>query len=655
MGVFWILFSDRVIYLLAKTTDKITDLQTIKGWVFVAVTAYLIYRFSKTYEKSIEEYVDRLADSEYNFKELNETLLNTKIELSVKYSELCSKEEAIRISEDKYKSIVEGISDVIWELNLDTNEMYFTERLTELLGYRIKGNVGYTNVIEYIHPDDKLHFIYEIENHISGKTLCLQCEFRVKTRTGEYKWVFCRGRRIKDNQGNIHKIFGSLSDITVKREYEEKLIKLAYYDTLTGLPNRVLFEEKLYNILTEAGTAGKYGSVLFLELDDLKKVNDTLGHDYGDQLIKITAQMLILTIEQSDELCRFGGDKFVILHKHIDDSMDEHELAKKILNIFDYQFEIGEKQVYISASMGIAHYPTDGIDTNTILKNADAAIYEAKRAGKNTYCFYNSKVTSEIVRKNELEKRMRTAIENNEFYLCYQPQFDVKDGRITSLEALIRWNSPEAGVIMPIEFISIAEESGLIIQIGEWVFKNVCRQCKEWRDKGYSFDFIGVNISPKQLQYEGFMEMVREALNEYSVGPNSIEIEITENVLIRPFYKSIEILRKLQELGVQIALDDFGTGYSSLNYLKMLPISTLKIDKTFIDNICNNLDGISIVDGIISLAHKMNLIVTAEGVEREEQFQILKEKQCDKIQGYYISKPLSMKDTESLLKMRFHN
>jgi diguanylate cyclase (GGDEF)-like protein/PAS domain S-box-containing protein len=649
-GVLWILLSDELLYMFVKTENTIGVLQILKGLVYVAVTAFLLYRTIVHYIKHIKRYDEQLDISQKGLRKLNEKVLEAEIELDTKYVELQNKDNTIRLLKEKYESIVEGTSDTVWEWDIASGTVNFTERLSDILGYSLDGNLNYTTFINIVHPNDRLKLITSAQSCLSDRLSYFHCEFRMKPRIGDYKWILGKGKSLTDEDGNINKIIGSLSDITDNKESEEKLVKLVYYDYLTGFQNRILFEERLGNILFDAKKNKKKGSILFIDLDDFKKINDSLGHDFGDQLIKLSAQMLSLTVGQNDEVCRFGGDEFIIFHPHGETEIDDVELSKKILDIFSSPFEIGEMQVYASVSIGIATYPKDGLDVCTILKNADAAMYMAKRTGKNAYCFYNQGIMSEIIKENELAKLMRTAIENSEFYLCYQPQYDIKTGKVTSLEALIRWNCPEYGTVSPAKFISIAEETGFIIKIGEWVLKDVCRQSKEWKNKGHKFDRICINISPKQLKHIGFLDMVKNVLAEFSVSTNDIEFEITENVLIEPFHQSIEILEALKYMGIKIALDDFGTGYSSLSYLKMLPINSLKIDKSFVDNICTSSDGISIVDGIISLSHKMNLTVIAEGIETEDQFNLLKERQCDKIQGYFISKPLSVEDVERLLE-----
>ncbi|KPU42382.1 cyclic di-GMP phosphodiesterase Gmr [Oxobacter pfennigii] len=648
-GIFCVFLIDVVLHKFISDMDTVLILKMVKSLLYLTATSYVLYRIIIYYRKNIGIYVEQLNVFENDLKNLSIQLSAAEDELTVKYNELKNKEEDIRVWKERLDLIIEGTSNTIWEWDITAGKFQFTEKVTNTLGYSYE-EFDCISIRDIVHPDDRDALSKDIENHLSGRTMYFQSEFRMKPRIGEYKWVFASGKGIKGDDGKIISMIGSLNDITERKETEEKLVKLVYYDYLTGLQNRALFEERLGSILKEAVISDKRGSVLFIDLDNFKKVNDSLGHDYGDQLIKLAAQMLKLTLGPDDEVCRFGGDEFIILHPQNEGDVTSAQLAKNILDIFVNPFEIGEKQVYVTTSIGIALYPDDGVDVSTILKNADAAMYEAKRSGKNTYSFYNRKVISEIIKRTELEKRMRNAIENDEFYLCYQPQFNIKTGEITSLEALIRWNSPEYGVVVPAEFISIAEESGFIIQIGEWVLKNVCMQSRIWKDKGYNFEHIAINISPIQLKHSGFIQAVNNILEETEVLTSFIEFEITENVLIEPFYQSIEILTKLQDMGIKIALDDFGTGYSSLNYLKMLPINSLKIDKSFIDNITADSDVMSIVEGIITLAHKMKLSVIAEGVETGEQFNILKDEQCDKIQGHYIARPLSPYEIGELLE-----
>lgn len=438
------------------------------------------------------------------------------------------------------------------------------------------------------------------------------------------------------------------------QENVDKVKYLAYYDPLTNLPNKINFIDQLDNSIARTIKFNKIGAVYLLDIDDFKIVNDTLGHDEGDELLKIIALKIKTILSNKEELFRFGGDEFLILKDDVFNREEAEKFAKDIIELFNDYFCVNNKPIYVSISMGIIIFPEQGEDCNSILKNVDMAMYKAKEFGKNRYEFYDVKMSHEIVRKTEIEKNLRKALKDDELILYYQPQIDLLSGKITGMEALLRWNSKELGVVSPIEFIKVAEDTGLINAIGEWVIINACKQNKIWKSKGYKYNYIAINISAVQLQHVDFLERVEEILFDSDVRPEYIELEITENVLIKSLENSRDILNKLNKLGIKIALDDFGTGYSSLNYLKILPIDTLKMDKSFIDNICCNDNERSIAESILQLAHKMNMNVVAEGVEKIEQVKILKNMGCNKIQGYYFSKPLPKEEIENLFNNQFN-
>ena len=390
------------------------------------------------------------------------------------------------------------------------------------------------------------------------------------------------------------------------------------------------------------------GAVFFIDLDNFKNINDTLGHEYGDKLLIHLAEEFEFLIKDKDTMCRLGGDEFILLIPYENES-DIDNYAKRLLNLFNKPFKIEDRQIYTTASIGIALYPKDGADTNTILKNADSAMYKAKELGKNRYMRFDPEMYLKLERKISIERILRTSIENNELSINYQPQYCTQNNEIFGFEALVRLNSEELGFISPLEFIPIAEECGFITKLGEWVLNESCKQSMRWINEGYKFNSISINISSVDLQQPDFLENVKDILERTSINPNIVELEITETVLMQSLDNSIEVLNKLMEIGIRIALDDFGTGYSSLNYLRKIPISTLKIDKSFIDNIISNKKEEAIINNIIQMAHTMDLKVVAEGVEREEQLSILKERKCDYIQGYYFSKPLPAGEAEKLL------
>lgn len=434
------------------------------------------------------------------------------------------------------------------------------------------------------------------------------------------------------------------------QDNKEKIQNMAFYDSLTNLPNRVLFMEKLKEALNNSLNCNSRGAVFFLDLDEFKKINDTVGHQNGDELLVIVSGKLKLLLEDYGIISRFGGDEFLILIPKIEDYYDIVNLLDRIVDIFSKPIIFNSISNYITASIGITFFPDHGKDANIILKDADTAMYRAKEDGKNQYCFFNQIMSEKILRDNDVENNLRDAVKNNELIMYYQPQIDIQSREVIGMEALVRWNSKNLGFVMPNSFIPIAEKTGLIFEIGSWIFENVCNQIKIWKSKNYKFNYIAINISPIQIKQPSFLDKVSKVIKSLDLPTNLIELEITENVLLDSIDANLNKLNILNSLGIKIALDDFGTGFSSLNYLRILPINTLKIDKSFIDGICNNKEQNLITNGIIQLSHKLNYKVIAEGVETEEQLNVLNKMDCDYIQGYYFSKPVSSEKMEGMLK-----
>lgn len=497
-----------------------------------------------------------------------------------------------------------------------------------------------------IHPEDVKKVVDIREKYLHKELNKYNVEYRIRKKSGSYTWVKDTAIGVWNKEGKPLRMVGACINIDDKIKRENAIYN---YDFLTKLPNRRFFEEKLNEFLK----ARDKGIVLFIDIDNFKNINDTLGHDVGDELLKIISNKLKETMEKNDVLSRFGGDEFLIIKPNIQSYKEAKESANKILNVFNGLWTIKKHKIYITASIGITSYPDDGKDVNVILRNVDTAVYDAKFSGKNKYKFFKKSMYHEVLRKTQIEKALREAIKNNEFELYYQPQIDVKTGRIVTLEALIRWNNPKFGMVSPMEFIPIAEETGFIIEIGKWVLKTACRQNKKWKDKGYIYDTIAVNVSSIQLKQIDFVHFVKEILEKEKLEAKFLEIEITESVLMESLKESIKVLEDLRKIGVKVALDDFGTGYSSLNYLMKIPIDTLKLDKTFIDNITINCTQKSVIEGIILIAHEIKLDVVAEGVEEKDQLKILANKKCDKIQGYFFSKPYNANIIEENLKNGF--
>lgn len=429
-------------------------------------------------------------------------------------------------------------------------------------------------------------------------------------------------------------------DITERKQNEEKIEKLAYFDSLTGLPNRILMRDRLSQMVARARRHNDQIGLFFLDLDHFKRINDTLGHDTGDQLLKVVAERLGSVLRNCDTISRLGGDEFVILIEDIKNRDGAATLACKILESLTKQIILKGKEIFTSTSIGIALYPDDGDDPDTLLKNADTAMYRAKDEGRNTYFFYSSEMNSEALEQLLLANDLRKALERKEFYLVYQPQLDLEHGQMTGVEALLRWQHTDLGIIPPAQFIPLAEETGLILSIGHWVMQSACAQTAEiHRQHGLPLR-VAVNLSAKQFRDPNLVSAVQEALDRAGLAATYLELEITESILMDNIENAQRILHDLKSMGIKIAIDDFGTGYSSLSYLRHFPIDRLKVDKTFIQRITNHQDDASITEAIIVMAHILGNRVVAEGVEQKAELDFLREKQCDEVQGFYFCHPL---------------
>lgn len=430
-------------------------------------------------------------------------------------------------------------------------------------------------------------------------------------------------------------------DITDLKESEERIIKLATRDSLTGLPNRLLFQDRLQQSIESAKRDKKSVAVLFVDLDRFKNVNDSLGHETGDRLLNEVAARMRKCIRRSDTVARLGGDEFVLCLAQLRNPADATKVAKKITESLARRFEIDGQQINTSCSIGISLYPTDAVDAGTLLRNADTAMYHAKERGRNNHQFFSADMNVRAMVRHEVEVALRKAIDNDEFTLVYQPQTTVGDNAVVGAEALLRWRHPERGLVAPVEFIQVAEDSGLIEPIGRWVLKEACAQLRRWEQRGCRPIRVAVNISPRQLlDPEAFLEYVTRTYTECGVSPRQIELEMTESLLLDHFEENAMMLRRLGQSGIRIAVDDFGTGYSSLSYIKRLPIDSIKIDRSFIRDIETDPDDAEIIKAIIAMAHGLKLRVTAEGVESARQLAALRNLGCDEYQGYLVSKPV---------------
>ncbi|HEU5163611.1 MAG TPA: EAL domain-containing protein [Thermoanaerobaculia bacterium] len=414
---------------------------------------------------------------------------------------------------------------------------------------------------------------------------------------------------------------------------------IAYHDPLTGLPNRALFLDRLIVALAHASRHQHKVGILFLDLDRFKQINDSLGHTMGDHLLKGAAERIRAAVREEDTIARFGGDEFALLIHILGRAEHAGKIARKILDALAAPFTLGTREIFITGSVGIAIFPNDGVDAETLIRNADTAMYRAKHQGGDAYQFYTASMNSRALEMLELESGLRKALKNGEFALYYQPLIDIQSGGIYGLEALLRWNNPDQGLVLPDNFIPAAEVSGLIIPIGNWVLREACRQARFWqRQKGTDL-VVSVNLSARQFAQADLAAQVREALEESHLQPRLLELEITETNVMQDVEKTARILRELKTIGVRIAIDDFGTGYSSLSYLKDFPVDTLKLDRSFVRDLIAPQDA-KIVSGVIAMAHSMSLTVMAEGVETLSQLDFLRANDCDKLQGFLFSRPL---------------
>lgn len=454
---------------------------------------------------------------------------------------------------------------------------------------------------------------------------------------------------VRDPQGIRTHYVGVVTDITDRRRDEQKLLYLANYDVLTGLPNRTLFAERLSTVLNQQPL--QPGAVLFLDLDHFKHVNDSFGHAAGDRLLKAAGDRLRRIVDKDDTVSRLGGDEFAITLECIGEEENAVAIAHRVQRAFALPINIGDAgSVTVTPSIGISLFPRHGVDVDTLLRYADTAMYRAKNSGRNTFLVYTEAMETEARRRANVVAALMTAVDNNEFHLEFQPRMSLTSGRISGVEALLRWNNPELGAISPGEFIRYAEETGLILSIGDWVLRETCSQVARWRTQGIRGLCASINVSMLQLQRSNVAGRLASLLDEFAIPADQIELELTESMVMADAERSIVILQKLRDVGVTISIDDFGTGYSSLAYLKRLPIDTLKIDQTFVGDISIDPDDRAITATIIAMGRSLGLNVVAEGVETAAQVEFLREHQCDEIQGYWLSKPLRADDCFALIQ-----
>jgi diguanylate cyclase (GGDEF)-like protein/PAS domain S-box-containing protein len=475
-------------------------------------------------------------------------------------------------------------------------------------------------------------------------------EMRFRRKKGDAAWAMLNASLVDDDSGIASIVEGTLVDITELKFAEERVQTLAYYDALTGLPNRTLLRDRLAKALATARRQKHKVALLFLDLDRFKTINDSLGHAVGDLLLQEVAERLKSVAREQDTVARLGGDEFLIVLTNIKDIPGAAVAAERFMDAMIAGFVIQGHSFSIGCSLGISIFPEHGADDEILIKNADAAMYSAKDGGRNNFRFFTADMNAQAVRRLTLETGLRLALAQQELFLVYQPQMDVVTGKITGLEALLRWQHPELGVVPPDQFIGIAENSGLIVPIGEWVLRTACSQARKWKEEGLPAVSIAINVSAVQFSQQGFCELIRRVIRDTGLAPHCLELEMTESLLLANVDITLAVLQELKAMGLTLAIDDFGTGYSSFSYLKRYPISKLKIDGSFVRDVAVNPDDAAITTAIISMAKSLNLKVIAEGVEDEAQMSFLRAHHCDEIQGYYFSKPLTVDEIANKLR-----
>ena len=559
-----------------------------------------------------------------------------------------AEQQAFRQAEEKYRAIFEDAVVGIFQITPEGRPLSVNRALAEMHGYDSPEQLlaEVSNVVRQLFVDpNRMH---ELRQMLEEKGAVRGAEIEVYRRDSTKKWVLMSLRAVI--HGNTVLNEGIVEDISDRKAAEEQVQLLAYYDALTGLPNRTLLRDRLSQALASARRRKDKVALLFLDLDRFKDINDSMGHSAGDLLLKEVAARLKRWAREQDTVARLAGDEFLIVLTDLKDIPDAAVAAERFMDAMTPQFIVQGQPLNVSCSLGISIFPEHGADGETLINNADAAMYTAKDYGGDNFRFFTDEMNAQVVERLTLENSLRLALDRKELFLVYQPQMDIGTGKITGLEALLRWQHPELGLVPPDKFIKIAENSGLIMSIGEWVLRTACLQARKWQDEGLPAVPVAVNVSAVQFRHDGFRDLIRRVLHETGIAPGYVELELTESLLLSNADVTFSVLQALKAMGLKLAIDDFGTGYSSLSYLKHFPVSKLKIDRSFVRDVAVNLDDAAITTAIISMAKSLNLKVIAEGVETEEQMSFLRARHCDEIQGYYFSKPLSPEDVVVALR-----
>ncbi|MFN4280053.1 EAL domain-containing protein [Thermosynechococcus sp.] len=561
-------------------------------------------------------------------------------------------ELAVRLSEERYALAAEGANDGLWDWHISDRSMYYSPRWELLIG-ETPGTLQPT-IEEWwrrVHPDDLERLRQSMKEHLLGTRPHFECEFRIKHADGSYRWMRSRGKALRNSKGKSYRMAGSMTDVTEYHRIQEQILHDALHDALTGLPNRVLLMDHLHQALgCWARCSNSLFAVLFLDVDRFKVINDSLGHLAGDQLLIGIAQRLLKCTRAGDTVARLGGDEFAILLEELKNPAQAIEVAERLLVALSRPFLLEGHEVFTSASIGIAFPSEESKTAEDLLRDADTAMYRAKSLGKARYEVFSMTMRAQSVALMQIETELRRAAERNEFLVYYQPIVDLATLKIVGFETLLRWQHPERGVISPAEFMTVAEETGLILPISWWVMAQACQQMQRWAkafpcSRGLS---LSVNLSGRHFQQADLLLNLRRILSETAFPAERLRLEVTEGILIDNKEVAIATLEAIRAMGIGLSMDDFGTGYSSLSYLHRFPIDTLKIDRTFISALNSEESSATIVHTILMLAHSLRLKVVAEGIETREQYRVLQALGCNYGQGYFFARPLSAQQVEQL-------
>lgn len=559
-------------------------------------------------------------------------------------------EQALRQAEERYRGIFENALEGIFQTTADGQYLRANPALARIYGYEspsdLIANLSNIGGQLYVNPSRRGEFVRQMQENGSVKNFISE----VRRRDGSVIWISENGRAVRDETGALLYYEGSVEDVTESRRYQQRLEHQATHDALTALPNRALLSDRLRQAMAYARRYNQIVAVVFIDLDNFKLINDSLGHETGDNLLKAMSERMCENVRGSDTVARMSGDEFVILLRNEKGEEGVNGAVQRIIRAICRPWRDQNQEIIVTCSAGISMFPRDGDDAATLLKNADAAMYRAKELGRNQVQFFTEEMSAVVRQRLDLQTRLHRALELGEFVLHYQPKVDLATRRIIGMEALLRWQLPGEPMIGPDVFIPLAEESGFIVPLGEWVLREACRYTRQLHAAGFTGLQVAVNISARQFHQRDLTHRIRSILDECGLAPGFLQLELTESLVMHDAEQFVATLEALDKLGVQLAVDDFGTGYSNLAYLKRFPVSRLKVDRAFVRDIATDPDDATIVKAVISLAHSLGLGVVAEGVETAEQLDFLAANGCDEIQGYLISRPVPQGQFECLLQ-----